>query len=114
MKEDFLVRRVMARKQHLPIILAAALLAIITVSYFFYGGSDYARHGAAGPGSAQNAPPKSHEGALSSFEGKPIGSGEIEGIAAPILEGGSIAPKLENATAKYVLFPTPQQPIKPR
>ena len=90
----------MPRKQHLAAILAASLFAVFTVFYLF-SGYDHAREGPAGPGApAQDAQAHGDEGSLGSFKGEPIGAAEIEGVAAGILEGGSIAPKLENATAK--------------
>ena len=84
----------MPRKQHLAAIFAAALFAAFTVFYLF-SGYDYVSAGTATapPAPADKAP-------LESLKGEPIGAAEIESAGAGILEGGSIAPKLENATAK--------------
>lgn len=89
----------MPRKQHLAAILAASLFAVFTVFYLF-SGYDHAE-GPAGSGpSSQDAHTHGSEGSLGSFKGEPIGAAEIEGVAEGILDGGSIAPSLENATAK--------------
>lgn len=89
----------MARRQHLVLVLVAALFAALTIFYLL-SGYDYVREGAAPAPPAQGVPADTHGGSLGSFKGEPIGAAEIEGAAAGILNGGSIAPKLENATAK--------------
>lgn len=90
----------MPRKQHLAAVLAASLFAVFTVFYLFSG------HGYVGAGAApaaapaQDAPAHGDKESLDSFKGEPIGAAEIESVTAGVLDGGSIAPKLENATAK--------------
>lgn len=87
----------MARRQHLTIIVVAALVAACTVFYLF-SGADYVREVAsapAAPAAPAHGKEKEHE-----FEGKPISAAEIEDVAEGITSGGSIAGKMENATAK--------------
>lgn len=88
----------MARRLHLTAILVAALVAACTVFYLF-SGADYVRQVASAPapgGGGAKAPGKGGY----EFDAKPIGAAEIEEIAEGIMSGGSIAGKMENATAK--------------
>lgn len=90
----------MPRKQHLAAILAASLFAIFTVFYLLSGYDAASPGAAAPPAPAQDEQTHETEGTLGSFKGEPIGAAEIEDVATEILDGGSIAPSLENATAK--------------
>ncbi|MBE3046000.1 hypothetical protein IMZ48_26370 [Candidatus Bathyarchaeota archaeon] len=89
----------MPRRQHLVLVVVAALASALTIFYLL-SGYDYVREGARPGAPKQDARPYEHSNNLGSFKGEPIGAAEIEGVAAGILNGGSIAPKLENATAK--------------
>lgn len=103
----------MARRQPLTAFLIAAVLAVFTLCYLL-SGSDFAREAASvpvakgkgqGQGQKQEQVQRQSAGAhhgdgVDALEGKPIDAAEMEGISAGVLGGGSIAPKLENATAK--------------
>ncbi|SPN96598.1 uncharacterized protein DNG_00120 [Cephalotrichum gorgonifer] len=94
----------MARKQHLSFLLIAAAFAILT-TFYLLSGSDVARDVVTAPAAQskpQSAAPASDAG-VDAFKGEPIGKAEIEAIAPGALSGGSIAPKMENATAKAEL-----------
>jgi hypothetical protein len=81
----------MARRQHITLTLLGVML-FITLTYFMSSGSS----------SAERYPtriadetwsPKEHDSSHSA-------SNPASGLSDSILKGGSIAPKLENATAK--------------
>lgn len=84
----------MARRQHLTVILITALVAACTVFYLF-SGADYVREVASAP-----AAPAAKAQSKYEFDGKAISAAEIEEVAEGITSGGSIAGKMENATAK--------------
>lgn len=90
----------MARRGHLGLTIAFGLLIFITVSLLFsnHGEPSYAPHGDDHLSPEQPAIPVKQpaEGSGSEFKV------DLEAIPAGILEGESIAPKLENATLKYV------------
>lgn len=76
------------------VILAVA--AFLTLSFFMssLGGHDTARI------------PHGHELSTAGSEGStPAGKTNLGAISEDVLHGGAIAPKLENATAKYVSHP---------
>ncbi|KAL0938338.1 FAD-linked sulfhydryl oxidase erv2 [Colletotrichum truncatum] len=78
----------MARRQHLSLMLVVAVVAFLSISYLFSGGSSDA---------ASPAPLKGNS-APSTGDIPNLGH-----ISDSILSGESIAPKLENATAKAEL-----------
>ncbi|TDZ55141.1 FAD-linked sulfhydryl oxidase ERV2 [Colletotrichum trifolii] len=82
----------MARRQHLSLVVILAVVAFFSVSYLFSGSSSDA---------TQPAPP------VAAVKGDSVStSGDISDlgrISNSILAGESIAPKLENATAKAEL-----------
>jgi FAD-linked sulfhydryl oxidase len=68
----------MARRQHVTLTVVAAFLIFITITYLLSGGDSGA-----------------------SFDDRePKGKVNVAGLSDSVLHGGSIAPKLENATAK--------------
>lgn len=79
----------MTRRQHLSAIVVLAIVAFFSVSYLFSSGI---RDGT----SSHSAP------APLVKDSTPAAAFDIGTIDSNILVGGSIAPKLENATAKYV------------
>lgn len=80
----------MARRQHFSLMVILTLVAFFSVTYLFSSGASSG--GFDGP-SAPLAKDSVTSGGLD--------LGHIDGS---ILSGGSIAPKLENATAKYALL----------
>ncbi|KAK2024570.1 Erv1/Alr family protein [Colletotrichum zoysiae] len=83
----------MARRQHLSLMVLLAVVVFFSVSYFFSTGSREP---------SLPAPPA----AAAAVKGDSSASGDISElghISSSILSGGSIAPKLENATAKAEL-----------
>jgi hypothetical protein len=93
----------MARRQHLTLTIALGLLIFISVSYLFSShgeprGSGYPTNEDRLPVEQPAVPVKqSNDGFGADFKV------DLDAIPAGILEGESIAPKLENATLKYVL-----------
>jgi hypothetical protein len=79
----------MARRQHVTVLFALAVMALITLSYMI-----------SSSGSAQRIPSPDE------FSGRSSGNGIVPAqhvdVPPDVLSGGVIAPKLENATAKYV------------
>jgi hypothetical protein len=69
----------MARRQHLSLTVLLGLAVLFSIYYIFSG-----------------SPPASDMSAAAS----PPGNLDVHHIPGNILAGGSIAPKLENATAK--------------
>lgn len=90
----------MARRQHLTLTIALALTLFFSISYFFSGGTLSGRDGARlTTGAARSAPEKplqdGHDaGSKSEF------TVDLDSLPGSLLEGDSIAPKLENATLK--------------
>lgn len=93
----------MGRRQHLTYTIALGLLIFISISYLLSGNGDQ-------PG---RSPYPSNDDKLAAnqpavpVKTAPEGSGsefkvDLDAIPVGILEGDSIAPKLENATLKYV------------
>lgn len=85
----------MARRNHLTLMVALAVAIFLTISYLFSGPSTPARNvDTLRPD--ELAVPLKHapEGSRSEFQV------DMDAIPAGILEGESIAPKLENATLK--------------
>ncbi|KAL9946115.1 hypothetical protein ACHAQF_008246 [Verticillium nonalfalfae] len=80
----------MARRQHLSAIVVLAIVAFFSVSYLFSSGISDGT-------SSQSAP------APLAKDSTPAAAFDIGAIDSNILVGGSIAPKLENATAKAEL-----------
>ncbi|OIW34234.1 Erv1/Alr family protein [Coniochaeta ligniaria NRRL 30616] len=80
----------MARRQHVTVMFALAVMALITLSYMISSSS-----------SAPRIP------STDEFSGRSSGKGIIPTqnveVPADVLSGGAIAPKLENATAKAEL-----------
>ena len=99
----------MARRNHFTLTVALVVVALFCLSFLFSGPS-----GSAGPVD------RAHEDAKESMKGAAEGAkGEflvdMESMPMGFLDGESIAPKLENATLKYVLSPAPQdQPLLTR
>jgi FAD-linked sulfhydryl oxidase len=93
----------MARRQHLTLTIALGLLIFISVSYLFSShgeprGSGYPTNEGRLPVEQPAAPVKqSNDGFGADFKV------DLDAIPAGILEGESIAPKLENATLKAEL-----------
>ncbi|POR34535.1 Sulfhydryl oxidase [Tolypocladium paradoxum] len=93
----------MARRQHVTLTIALALVLFFSISYFFSGRTVSARD-AAGltTGATRPAPEKplqdGHDaGSKSEF------TVDLDEVPGSLLEGDSIAPKLENATLKAEL-----------
>lgn len=104
----------MARRQHLAFTIFLAVVIFFSISYLFSStGSSSSSNGAkltTGPlHSGEHMPADelaipikpAPEGSRSAF------SIDLDMMPASILEGDSIAPKLENATLKYVLSSSP-------
>jgi hypothetical protein len=77
----------MARRQHIALIFALAVAAILTITYLTSSGAS-----------------------ADSFAGTRLAGGSgrakdggLGDLSPSVLTGGAIAPKLENATAKYVI-----------
>lgn len=81
----------MGRRQHLTWTIALGLLIFISVSYLL--SSHGSPGGSAYPSDNDRTPA---DGSPSDFKL------DLDAIPAGILDGESIAPKLENATLKYV------------
>ncbi|KAF6838367.1 FAD-linked sulfhydryl oxidase erv2 [Colletotrichum plurivorum] len=84
----------MARRQHLSLLLVVAIVAFFSISYLFSGPSI----DAASPKPPAAAAPLKGDSVSSSADTPDLGH-----ISNSILSGESIAPKLENATAKAEL-----------
>jgi hypothetical protein len=76
--------------RHPSLIMMLAVAAFLTVFYLMSGG----KTGVATPNTFAATDPKSSEGAASATD--------FGAIPKDVLLGEAIAPKLENATAKYV------------
>jgi FAD-linked sulfhydryl oxidase len=103
----------MARRSHLTLTVALAVAIFITISYLF---SSPAPQQVAPLRHDEPAAPLRHapEDSRSDFkpaESKSEFSVDMDTIPAGILDGESIAPKLENATLKYVPRGTPRPPL---
>ena len=80
----------MARRPHITLMLVAGVMIFLTMTYLVSGRSSMDDF------RPSNIHPADHKEAISSTgDHKPVA-----GISDRILSGGSIAPKLENATAK--------------
>jgi FAD-linked sulfhydryl oxidase len=77
----------MARRQHLTLMVVLTVLALLSLSYLFSSSEDHQPEVLVN----KHAPTSS----------KSDGQADLGSIPDGILKGGSIAPKLENATAKY-------------
>ena len=94
----------MARRQHLTVLVAIAIIVFLTISFLLSGGPTVARDAAA---EARSQLPLQHSNAAvappnTEADGSKAGfSIDIEEIPS-LDEGESIAPKLENATLKFV------------
>jgi FAD-linked sulfhydryl oxidase len=80
----------MARRQHLTLTVLAGLAIFFTLSYLF-----------SGPGNGREAVARSSH----ALKQAPAGSGsrfqiDLNSMPSDLLDGDSIAPKLENATLK--------------
>jgi hypothetical protein len=84
----------MVRRNHLTLTLALVVAVLFTISYLFSGPSTPRQVGTLRPD--EPAIPLKHAPEDSRSEFKV----DIDAIPAGILEGESIAPKLENATLK--------------
>ncbi|WQF84324.1 Putative ERV/ALR sulfhydryl oxidase domain, sulfhydryl oxidase ALR/ERV [Colletotrichum destructivum] len=84
----------MARRQHLSLMVLLAIVAFFSVSYLFSSGS-------ADPSSP--APPVAAAPAKGDSVSSSADTPDLGHISSAILSGESIAPKLENATAKAEL-----------
>jgi hypothetical protein len=73
----------MARRQHLTLSILLVVLLFFSISYFFSGSS-------------------SHDVDRIPAESKSEFKVDLSGMPSSLLDGESIAPKLENATLKYV------------
>jgi hypothetical protein len=83
----------MARRQHLSVTIVLALVVFFIISFFFTGSSSSSYpegNGHVVP--IKDAPADSKSEFVVALEDMPAG----------VLDGESIAPKLENATLKYV------------
>ena len=81
----------MARRQHLSLLVALAIVAFLSISYLFSGGDgDVA------------LPPPAAKGVLAGDAPGAASMADLGQVPSSILTGGSIAPKLGNETAKYV------------
>ncbi|PNY29924.1 Sulfhydryl oxidase [Tolypocladium capitatum] len=93
----------MARRQHLTLTIAIALLLFLSISYVFSGGFASSRDAARlATGATRSAPQKpvrdAHDaGSKSEF------TVDLDEVPGSLLDGDSIAPKLENATLKAEL-----------
>lgn len=81
----------MARRHHLTLSLALAFLILFSVSYLFRSSASFSAY----PMFPGQDTPRTADGQ----DGFQVDLGDLP---VGILEGGSIAPKLENATLKYV------------
>ncbi|TKW56910.1 hypothetical protein CTA1_5477 [Colletotrichum tanaceti] len=81
----------MARRQHLSMMVLLAIVAFFSVSYLFSSRS-------ADPSSP--APPAAAAPAKGDSVSSSADTSDLGHISSAILSGESIAPKLENATAK--------------
>lgn len=76
----------MARRQHLTATILLAVVLFFSISYFLSGSSSH-----------------DVDRILASVaDSKPEFKVDLSGMPASLLDGESIAPKLENATLKYV------------
>jgi hypothetical protein len=86
----------MPRRQHTSVTLALACIVFFTIYYLFSGSSSTTSYPSPGD---QVLPVKQVPAAAGTKSEFAL---DIDAIPAGILEGESIAPKLENATLKYV------------
>jgi len=90
----------MARRQHLTLTLVAVMFFLVLTYHMSSRSSD------------EHSPLRAHDQTVGYTEfpkgSSGSGSDPVPGISDSILQGGSIAPKLENATAKYAaqFFPS--------
>lgn len=83
----------MARRQHLALTIVLALIVFFSISFLFSSPSKTT------PESNIYRPPVDNFGSKGDAQGFQL---DLDAMPAGILEGESIAPKLENATLKYV------------
>lgn len=84
----------MGRRQHVTLTIALGLLIFIAVSYLLSGHGEQPRR-ASYSGDGQASLKQYPEGEGSEFKL------DLDALPVGVLEGDSIAPKLENATLKY-------------
>ena len=82
----------MARRQHLALTVVLALVVFFSISYLFTSTSST-------PETAIYRPPVDNLGSSGDAQGFQL---DLDAMPVGVLEGESIAPKLENATLKYV------------
>ena len=80
----------MARRQHLTLSIALVVIVFLSISYLFSGSSD----------DDFTSPRTSFKSPADNAGASDATDGELDHLPGGILTGGSIAPKLENATAK--------------
>lgn len=81
----------MARRQHLALTVVLALVVFFSISYLFTSSPT--------PDTAIYRPPVDNLGSSGDAQGFQL---DLDAMPVGVLEGESIAPKLENATLKYV------------
>jgi hypothetical protein len=91
----------MARRQHLTLTLVAVMVFLALTYHISTRSGDASPMGAYDNKYSPIDSGSSSGSSSGGTSGSSSGSNPVPGVSESILSGGSIAPKLENATAKY-------------